>query len=315
MDSQHRHELETNSLAKALVETGEKLAPYRQAIVIGGIAAIALVVIASMAMRGNSADSDGWQSYAAAAERRDTDLEALLSTADVYAGTPVSELSRITWADAKLFEAMQQYFTNKPASNEAIAEAKEAYEKLLKADNKIIAQRAKFGLARVAEAEGKATEALEAYKAIESGPFATAAAARVTALEEKEAESQLKWLVTAQAISSGLPAGFDQQMNFGADDIELPDAGPTSEEAFSDMLNNLPQLPVRENELTDPPTNEGAASETVEEVSKEEEGTDEVETTEQPAVEAGDDEPKEATLPADEPADDVPATDEPADDE
>ncbi len=254
MDSQHRHELETNSLAKALVETGEKVAPYRQTIVIGGIAAIALAVIAGMAMRGGDKHSDGWQSYAAAAERQEPDLDALLSTADVYAGTPVSELSRIMWADARLLEAMQQYFTNKQLANDALVEAKAAYEQLRKANNKTIVERAEFGLARVAEANGEANEALEAYKAIDSGPFASAAAARVRALEEKAADGQLEWLVTAQAISSGLPAGLEQSMDFGADDIELPDAGPTSQEAFSDLLNSLPQLPLREKEPAQPPT-------------------------------------------------------------
>jgi hypothetical protein len=237
MKSQHRHELETNALAKRLGVVVERLRPYAPAVL--GIVAIALVgMIALTYINGASAarQSETWNAYNQAVEGLIPNLDRLKQAAEENAGTPAQLWANAAWADGQLWMACRAYVQNRPAAIEAANRARTVYESLLQSttDEQLI-NRARFGLGRVYELRNEPDKASEHYLAVRGG-FEDVAKTRAEKLADAKSKDTYEWLATAQAPRRAAPAGSGtpgQRPDFSAGDLEMPnpDKGIPAESA------------------------------------------------------------------------------------
>ena len=263
MKAEERHELETNSLAKWLVQSGEKMGPYSAHLVYGALAIIAAIVIWQLSAWAIGAkDQDAWDAYAAATLARNANEEALDATATKYSGKPVGDMARLTWADAQVVTAGRTFFSAKDDAMEKLEAAEGAYQQLAKsAGDKSLRQHAKFGLARILEIRGEIDKAIEAYESVE-GPFSAIATARVEQLKEYDAKDYAEWLTSARggtqppANNQGLGLSGPQfPSSMGTD----PSPGKSAADELMDfnkmiasMNANLPEQPDQYEEKSNP---------------------------------------------------------------
>lgn len=201
MDSEHRHELEENVLATWLTTRIEELAPHATTIVGVVIAAVAAVVGWSAYQTTSSAGrADAWRTYTLAVEGREPSLDALRIAAEENPGTPVEDWALITWADGRLFNATNDFLRNKPRAIEALDEAETTYEQLLGSRDTAIADRAAFGLGRVAEMRGDLEAARDYYDRV-GGLFTELADRRADQLEKPRVAASYAWLTGVKAES------------------------------------------------------------------------------------------------------------------
>lgn len=253
MKSEERHELETNVLAKYLVEFGQKYGKYGSHALFAVIALLAVVAIwriSSSAMRAGA--TQAWDSVAGAMAQFPPNVETLTATSETYAGKTAGDAAGLGVADMKLAEATLGFFSNKAEAMEKIGEAKEIYESLAKSTkNDLIRNRAKFGAARVKEIEGDIPGAIAAYGDV-GGILAQMAKLRAEDLEALGVESYAAWLRDAEGTARQNPLDLFTSPEFGADPLGLPsDSGtpgtPLGEEElqqFREFMQNLPEGPA-----------------------------------------------------------------------
>lgn len=230
MDSEHRHELEENALANWLDEKIETLKPQLPAIVAALVVAVGGVVGWSV-YRQSTDDALGaqWRAFTLAMEGRSPSLDMLKQAAVDHPNTGVEEWAEITWADGRLYAAAQLYFRQRSQSDEALAEAKGAYESLLSASNPEVADRAAYGLARALEMQGDLEAAREQYGRV-AGPFATLAAERAEELTSSRVASDYEWIASAgEDVATPEATRPDAE----PDDIAMP-ADPLADESEDD---------------------------------------------------------------------------------
>ena len=294
MDSQHRHELEENSLANWLADKVETLKPQLPAILLGVIVLVAAIIgVNSWNTSNASATADRWNDFAVALEQGNPDLVDLKSAADSNPGTPVAEWADATWADGKLFQASQIFFTNRAEADKAIEEAIAIYERLVKSRQRDIAERAGYQLGRALELQGKLDEAIKQYGRV-TGAFALVAKDRILQLETDKVKQSYDWITAAKPSGNATGGVLD---NLDPDDIPLPDmTAEEAESALDSLLQDVDKEEAAESEGAD------AAEEKIES-----EAAD-------PETEAADDDAADETAAADAPGTAAPATDEtPAD--
>ncbi|MEN0110378.1 MAG: hypothetical protein AAF805_06605 [Planctomycetota bacterium] len=257
MDSEHRHELEENALARRLADNIER---YRDQLPLVGVAAIALVAapLVWSAYRSSSqtANAERWQGYVRAVEAGRPDLALLEKAAEDNAGTPVADWSRITWADGKLWEASNVFLRNREQADDAVGEAIAAYEELQRSSQREIAERATFGLARSYELQGDLDQARTTYARV-TGGFAPLAEARIAELESPRVADDYAWLTglrstPAEEASDALATDLEP------DDIAMPaddDEPVDTEAALDDLLGGLEDADL---EATEGSAEEGA---------------------------------------------------------
>src|SRR3954453_16981920 len=121
MKSAHRHELETNVLAHRLEIFIERYKPYASRIVGGLIAIVALILIGSYLAGSSSArKSEAWDTFNHAVTSTPPNLDELHRTAQDYPGTPMQQVSDITWADAQVYIASRNYLGARPKALEGL---------------------------------------------------------------------------------------------------------------------------------------------------------------------------------------------------
>ncbi len=228
MKSEHRHELETNELAKWLEIRIEQAKPY-VAYIVAGVAALVVAVVAASYAGGRSAEKQerAWEAFALATYSRELDLSSLqeVAVSDEYAGSDVQEWAYLTWADRQVQLAAQAYLDNRERSTELLKPALSAYESVasLSADQQLV-DRARLGLARVYEMQNQPDRAKQEYELVQ-GDFATVAAAAIRRLEDSSAAGDLAWLATAPLprppVSESAVLGSDP--TFG---VDIPGVSP-----------------------------------------------------------------------------------------
>lgn len=237
MDSEHRHELEENALARWLADKVEGLKAQAPLLLLGAVAVVAGLV-GWNGWQKSSIDStaERWRDFAVALESGSPDLIDLKTAAETNPGTPVAEWAEVTWADGKLFEASQLYFQSREQSNAAAAEALAAYERLISAKDRDVADRAAFQLGRVLELQGKLDEAAEQYARV-TGAFAAVAKGRAAQLETPTVREAYEWIVDT-TTTAGPPSSGSQEGTVGLDpdDIPLPNVDPEDANAALDEL-------------------------------------------------------------------------------
>lgn len=233
MDSEHRHELEENELARWLAGKVESLKPQLPAITLGVVVLIAGIIgINGWKTSSAAAKADRWRDFAIAMEQGNPDLVDLKTAAENNPGTPVADWADVTWADGKLFQASQLYFRNRDNANQAAEEAVEVYKRLVSSSDRDVSERANFQLGRALELQGKLDEAAKQYARV-TGAFAQVAKSRAEQLGTDAVKEAYGWITsTATAsASSAIDTSGTVLGGLEPDDIPLPDM--TSEEAES----------------------------------------------------------------------------------
>jgi hypothetical protein len=189
MKSERRHELQHNALLEWLVETGQTVRPYGNAIMMA-VAVVVILFAVWLWWSGQSAvDRDtAWGTLFAA--QLSGDPSKVSDVADKYPGSPAGQWAAIAAGDMYLSNGCDQLFQNKATATDELNKAVESFKKVQNSDNPLVCERATYGLARTYEAlsgtrQAELDKAIEAYKKIVEGKgvFANAAQQRLDDLD------------------------------------------------------------------------------------------------------------------------------------
>lgn len=210
MNTERRHELETNALADGITTWSEKARPYTSAL-LGLIAALlGLFIVASL-----------WNSYQERRNREawqelefgllEGDIESrnlrLIADREDLQGTPMTEWAYMSWADRQLLRASQLYLSNRDDAKKRLTEIEAIYSQYAdNASSPELKNRARLGLARVSEMQGELTDAITQYELVD-GALAAVAEERIKALKAKPAKETIEWLATVELPKRTPPTG------------------------------------------------------------------------------------------------------------
>ena len=235
MKSEHRHELETNTLAKWLADF---IARYRDfgTTALAAIAVIVVVVLGYgyVSESTSSRQSEAWNEFNDAMIRAvstrpsvQQSLEALKQSAEAYPDTATQEWADVTWADGQVLLGSWDYVHNRQGAMESVNKAMSTYQSLLEeTENPEITSRSHFGLGRVYELRNELDEARKQYASVQ-GPLSEVAKQRIAQLEKPAVKESYEWLASAVAPRSRAPGGIGQpaqRPGFGEDPLDLPAA-------------------------------------------------------------------------------------------
>ena len=251
MKSQHRHDLETNELAKRLNTLIEQIRPYSTPVL--SVVIAVLVVIIGWSWLSGSSDArqdEAWSMYNVAVEGADPDLRLLRQAGQDYPGTAMQELADITWADGQVFQAGRFYISNRSVADEALNRAESTYLGLLQTSkSERILGRAHLGLGRIYELKNELDRARDEYSAVKDS-FAALAEARAKQLDEKKVQEACQWLATAKPPHVAPPSGSGTpgaRPDFSASDLTLPGESPAAatENLLRDLDEGMTETPDR----------------------------------------------------------------------
>lgn len=230
MDSQHRHDLEENSLAKWLEREIEAIKPKLPGILIGVIAVVGGVLGWSAYKDSAQAQkAESWRDYSLALEGVRPNLSVLKQTAEEHPDSSVEDWSLITWADGRLWNAATLYMRDRAKADEALTEAEETYQGLINASSGVVVGRANFGLGRVLEMKGDLEGASDQYNKV-SGMFAEIAKERAEVLATASAKKSYAWITKIEAAPAADAELTGPDLNLGAEE----EIDPTS--TLDDLL-------------------------------------------------------------------------------
>src|SRR6188474_3501036 len=131
MKSEHRHELETNALAKNLAVWSEKLKPHFSTIMTVVAVLLAAYFLLSMwQTSGSRRDRDAWDQYEMAVLGGDLEMAQLqrVAASDDYSGAKMQEWAHVAWADRQLRIAAERYLTDRDDANKRLTNIAAIYE-------------------------------------------------------------------------------------------------------------------------------------------------------------------------------------------
>lgn len=199
MQTDRRHELETNDLADSAAALAERVSPHLRTI---GLAAVALVLgFAAWSLVGarrEAAREESWTAFMAAAE--DPRPEALDLMADYHQGTPAARWARVVMADRLLGRGSQALFVDREQARQLLEGAADRYKSVLDASPPpAVAERATLGLAKARENLGSLDEARKGYEALvtsyPASPLKPFAEERFAALGRESTKQWYDWFV------------------------------------------------------------------------------------------------------------------------
>ena len=240
MKSEHRHDLETNVLARQLAELINRLKPHAStistvALIVAGLVVAGMYFNKSMAARQHEA----WDAYNLAIEdpRRDA-LDDLKQAAEQNAGTAMAELAQVTWADGKVMQASRLFISRRTIADENLAKAEATYQSLVKsASSTTIRDRAHFGLGRVYEMRNEIEKAREHYGAVVGG-FAEMAQERAEHLAQERTVETCGWLASAAPVVRASPGVPGTTPEFKADEFGMSDSAD-DENLLGNLLDDM----------------------------------------------------------------------------
>ncbi len=275
MKSQHRHDLETNELAKWLTSKIDEVKPYSTP-VLGVVIAVLVVLFGWSWLSGSSEarQQAAWAMYNQAVETPVPNLEGLRLAAEENPGTAVQLLADIAWADGQVYRASQLYIISRTEVDKALTGAESTYQSLLRStkDQRLLG-RVHLGLGRLYELRNELDKAREQYGAVE-GDFAELAQQRVKELEKGQVQETCDWLAAAQPPRATPSTGLGtpgQRPDFSAPDMTLPSGttegtrptsdslGPGDEEFFGSSSSDASAEPAAEQPAADAGANDAPA--------------------------------------------------------
>jgi predicted negative regulator of RcsB-dependent stress response len=248
MKSEHRHELETNALAKRLAVVVERVRPFTPGIIVVAVVGLlGMIGFSYFSSESAAKQSETWNSFNQSVEGLIPNMDGLKQTAEENAGTPTQLLANAAWADGQVWMASRAYIQSRPAALEAANRARTAYESILQStDNPQLINRAQLGLGRVYELRNEPDKAREHYLAV-TGGFADFAKQRAEALAEPKTKEAWEWLATAEAPRRAAPTGAGtpgKRPDFTAGDLDIPGgektpSGDTATPTTDDLLKGF----------------------------------------------------------------------------
>jgi hypothetical protein len=216
MKAQHRHELETNTLAKELNTWGEKLRPHSSLLLTAVAAVLGFYAVFSIwNSYSSNREAAAWSAYQKSLLDTGTVSDFEFKTvrrsaaSDEHAGSRMQEWAYVVWADRQLRLAANEYLLNREKATDRIKSVATVYEETAaNAYEAEVRSRARFGLARVRELQDRLDDARAEYAQVE-GALQPLAAARLKELETggKEVEEAANWLATAELPKPVAPTG------------------------------------------------------------------------------------------------------------
>ncbi len=195
MKSERRHELQHNALLEWLLETGEKIKPYANAILLGVVVVLAgFVALKWMSSQSASREATAWDLVFAASGQGDT--AELDQVVEEYGSTTAAQWAAVLAGDLQLSEGCRDLFTTKSTAADQLKKAEDNYGLAVNSENRAVKQRAIYGLARTYEAKAATQQSPESIDQAKDKyeelvgmgsecPFAEAAQARLNALSQK----------------------------------------------------------------------------------------------------------------------------------
>ncbi len=246
MKSEHRHELAENDLSKLFGRWIEKFDANSNTILTG------VIVVALMAAgliywtrTSNFQRANGWTQLAAS-----TNPEDYANVADAFSGTPVAAWARLRAANGFLHEGIRSSLSDRPASNDRLEEAREAFASLTASGNPpAVREQALHGLAVTLEAtsDGDTQPAITAYqKLLDEFPetrFKDWATDRIDALKAGNAQEFYAWFHAQNPKPADMPLPQDQTGPSGSPlNNLLPELGgtPVPDSGGGSPFDNIP---------------------------------------------------------------------------
>ncbi|MEX0819853.1 MAG: tetratricopeptide repeat protein [Pirellulaceae bacterium] len=211
MKTDRRHELQTNVLADWIGKHIEQSQGYAKTV----LAVILLVAAAAIAgvflTKDQAARSQAsWSQFFQAFGERDP--EALEVVASAHQGTTAGLWARLAQADLKLSEGIGDLYTNRDNAKKNLAEAERNYLTVAQAaKEKLLRERAWFGLGQVYESLAEVEKAKEFYgKLVSSSPtsaLAKEAQQRTDALSDPSIAKWYNWFANQTPRPPAIPGG------------------------------------------------------------------------------------------------------------
>jgi hypothetical protein len=213
MQSERRHELGENTLARELNSWSDRLRPYTSAIlaVVAGLLVVYIAASLWNSYRENR-DRAAWDDYQLAVLEGDMEQRSLqrLAVSEDHDGTDMQQWAMIGWADRQLLRAAQMYLssgTGRDDAEERVTDVIGIYQGLVdNAGYPEIRNRAQLGLARAFEIKGDLKQAREHYEQVQ-GALADVAKQRLEELKSKKVDDTAKWLATVELPKATTPPG------------------------------------------------------------------------------------------------------------
>ncbi len=270
MKTERRHELQTNVLADWLGQHLEQVKGYSKAILAVILLVTAAVIAGAYLIQDQASRSQAsWgQFFQAFGERSPEALEIVASS---HPGTPTAVWAKQAEGDIKLAEGIGDLYTNRDNAKKNLAAAEKSYLMVVaNAKEKMLKERAWFGLGQVYESMSDLEKAREYYgqlaQSSPSSALGKEAQRRVDALSDPAAEKWYNWFANQKPRPPALPSSPDGLP--GLPGLDLPNL-PSDLGELSDRPDlSLPIVPPVAPSATtpapaapDPPaTEEGAAA-------------------------------------------------------
>lgn len=210
MNTERRHELESNALAHGITTWSDKLRPYVSLILAVTAGLLVLFIVMSFWNKYQAdRNAEAWQELELALFEGDGEARSLqrLADSEEYQGTEMQEWAYMSWADRQLRLASELYLRDREEAKKRLSSIEGIYEQFAdNASSSELRNRARLGLARVSEMQGDLAEAKAQY-ALVDGALAMLAAERVKQLEAKPAAGTIEWLATVEIPKRTPPTG------------------------------------------------------------------------------------------------------------
>jgi hypothetical protein len=265
MKSEERHHLAENDLEKTLNRWLDKLEPYSNHI-LGGILLVTALVVGGILWKRSSqaAVDDGWTMLSDARSADD-----FVKVAEAY-----PESSAAPWAElraAKLFydQGVETSLTDRKTSNDDFKQAKDLFEKLLKAKvEPEVREGALDGLARTLEStsDGNTAEAVKTYETLISefpeSIYRDFAKYRIEELKKPETQEFLAWFSKQNPKPADRPKPTDGATGsaLGTPDLPNLDLNKDAKDAVDPF--NTPAKTTETPAATDKAATDGAPAST-----------------------------------------------------
>ncbi len=216
MKSKRRHELQTNELADRLGQWIARVRPYSTLLC---VAVLGVVLILAgwyyVAASRSQVLAAAWRSVMSAGANPQSDMvEELSRVADQYENSSAGLWAALTAADLEGARGMSLLFSDRAGAETSLGQAKSRYREVSAnpraAQEPLLLQRARFGLAQVCEGLSELEEAAKQYALVSSAAPGTTlggvAQERVKQLENPEAKKWYHWFANQRPVPRNLGA-------------------------------------------------------------------------------------------------------------
>jgi hypothetical protein len=200
MKAERRHELKHNQLADWLEARIEVLRPHATGILLGLALLSAIVLAAAFYFGGEThASASAWSTYFDAFNDREPQ-RILQDLTTKQSGSKAAWWAQAALGDINLSEGTAALYTDRKEAQKRLEAAEAAYKQVEQADDPMLKNRARLGLARVYESLFKPNDARKYYEQVaaseKDSPLGKQAATDAKRLKDSRELAFLDWFAT-----------------------------------------------------------------------------------------------------------------------